>query len=391
MEVHSFKEKKMDHILNENHRRLKEKTRSFVKNELSSEIAVAIEATDEFPFELMQKLADQGFWAINVPQEYGGLGGGVIDEMVFFEEITKGLPVLAWTAGDILLYGNNIIKTNGNKAQKKAYLPKLAKGELIFCFALTEPDAGSDAASIQTVAEKENDHYVINGSKIFISGAGVADIAVTNTRTAPGRYDGITAFLVDTKSAGYRATPIKKLGYKGSNTCEVYYNNVSVAPQNILGGEECLNQGWQQMMRLLNGERLVLSACALGIGEKILADVIGYVHERVKLSRPAGKFQDIEHKVVEMATELEAARQLAYYAAWKETKKIECVRETSMSKYLCAETGKKIAVSAMQIMGNYAYTMACDVQRYFRDVIILSIGGGTTQIQKNIISRTLGL
>jgi acyl-CoA dehydrogenase len=381
----------MDHILTESHRRLKEKTRSFVKKEISSEVAVAIEATDEFPFELMQKLAEQGFWAINVPEEYGGLGGGVIDEMVFFEEVTKGLPVLAWTAGDILLYGNNIIKTNGNNAQKEANLPKLAKGEMIFCFALTEPDAGSDAASIQTAAEKVNDHYVINGSKIFISGAGVADIAVTNTRTAPGRYDGITAFLVDTKSAGYSATPIKKLGYKGSNTCEVYYNNVNVAPQDILGGEECFNQGWRQMMRLLNGERLVLSSCALGISEKILADVIGYVRERVKLGQPAGKFQDIEHKVVEMATELEAARQLAYYAAWKETQKIECVRETSMSKYLCAETGKKIAVAAMQIMGDYAYTMACDVQRYFRDVSILSIGGGTTQIQKNIIAKTLGL
>jgi alkylation response protein AidB-like acyl-CoA dehydrogenase len=329
--------------------------------------------------------------AINVPEEYGGLGGDVIDEMVFFEEITKGLPVLAWTAGDIILYGNNIIKINGNKVQQEAYLPKLAKGKLLFCFALTEPDAGSDAASIQTVAEKANDHYVINGSKIFISGAGVADIAVTNTRTAPGRYNGITAFLVDTQSEGYRATPIKKLGYKGSNTCEVYYNNVIVTPQNILGGEKCLNQGWQQMMRLLNGERLVLSACALGISEKILSDVIQYVRQRVKLSRPAGKFQDIEHKVVEMATELEAARQLAYYAAWMETQKRECVRETSMSKYLCAETGKKIAVSAMQIMGDYACTLACDVQRYFRDVTILSIGGGTTQIQKNIIAKTLGL
>ncbi len=381
----------MDHILTERHRRLKEKTSSFVKKEITSEIAAAIEAADEFPFELMQKLADQGFMRINVPEEYGGLGGGVIDEMVFFEEITKGLPVLAWTAGDIILYGSNIIKTNGNKAQQEAYLPKLARGELIFCFALTEPDAGSDAASIQTVAEKIGDDYIINGSKIFISGAGVADIAVTNTRTAPGRYDGITAFLVDTTSEGYRATPIKKLGYKGSNTCEVYYNNVSVPPQNILGGEECLNQGWRQMMRLLNGERLTLSACALGISERILADVIEYVRERVKLSRPAGKFQDIEHQVVEMATELQAARQLAYYAAWMETRKMECVRETSMSKYLCAETGKKIAVSAMQIMADYAYTMACDVQRYFRDVVILSIGGGTTQIQKNIIAKTLGL
>jgi alkylation response protein AidB-like acyl-CoA dehydrogenase len=391
MAVRSFKEKKMDHILTERHRRLKEKTSSFVTKEIISGIAEAIEAADEFPFELMQKLADQGFMGINVPEEYGGQGGGVIDEMVFFEEITKGLPVLAWTAGDVILYGNNIIKTNGNKAQQEAYLPKLAKGELIFCFALTEPDAGSDAAGIQTTAVKTGDAYIINGSKIFISGAGVADIAVTNTRTAPGRYDGITAFLVDTGTEGYRATPIKKLGYRGSNTCEVYYNNVRVPLHNILGGEECLHQGWQQMMRLLNGERLVLSACALGISEKILADVIEYVRERVKLSRPAGKFQDIEHKVVEMATELEAARQLAYYAAWMETRKMECVRETSMSKYFCAETGKKIAVSAMQIMGNYAYTMACEVQRYFRDVVILSIGGGTTQIQKNIIAKTLGL
>jgi alkylation response protein AidB-like acyl-CoA dehydrogenase len=381
----------MDHILTERHRHLREKTSRFVKEQISSEVAVAIDTTDEFPFELMQKLAQQGFMGINVPEEYGGSGGDVIDEMVFFEEITKGLPVLAWTAGDVILYGNNIIKTNGNKAQQEAYLPKLAKGELIFCFALTEPDAGSDAASIQTSAEKVNEHFVINGSKIFISGAGVADIAVTNTRTAPGRYDGITAFLVDTKSEGYHATSIKKLGYRGSNTCEVYYNNVKVAPQNILGGAECLNQGWRQMMRLLNGERLVLSACALGISERIMADVIGYVQQRLKLSRPAGKFQDIEHKVVEMATELEAARQLAYFAAWKEIHKMDCVRETSMSKYLCAETGKKIALTAMQIMGNYAHTMACDVQRYFRDVSILSIGGGTTQIQKNIIAKTLGL
>lgn len=381
----------MDHNLTSDQRLLREKTRIFVKENLPPEVAAEVEAADEFPHELMNKLSEQGFMGINVPQEYGGLGGGVIEEMLFFQEITIGLPVLAWTAGDIILYGNNIIKTNGNKTQKDAYLPKLAKGELIFCFALTEPDAGSDAASIQTSAEKIDDHYVINGNKMFISGAGVADISVTNARTGPGRYDGITAFLVDTRNEGYSASPIKKLGYKASNTCEVYYNNVPVAPEYILGGEDCLNQGWQQMMRLLNGERLVLSACAIGIGEKILADVVRYVRERVKLGQPAGKYQDIEHKVAEMATELEAARQLAYNAAQMETLKLECVRETSMSKYFCAETGKKIAVSAMQIMGDHAYTMACDVQRYFRDVPILSIGGGTSQIQKNIIAKTLGL
>ena len=241
----------MDHSLTNDQRLLREKTRSFVKENLPPEVAASVEAADEFPHELMNKLSEQGFMGINVPQEYGGVGGGVIEEMVFFEEISKGLPVLAWTAGDIILYGSNIIKTNGNQEQKEAYLSKLARGDMIFCFALTEPDAGSDAASIQTSAEKMNDHYVINGNKMFISGAGVADIAVTNARTGPGRYDGITAFLVDTRSEGYGTSPIKKLGYKGSNTCEVYYNNVTVAPKDILGGEECLNQGGQLMMRLL--------------------------------------------------------------------------------------------------------------------------------------------
>ena len=369
---------------------LREKTRAFVEKEIPGEVAAAVEKADDFPHDLMRKLADQGFMGINVPMEYGGAGGSVIEEMIFFEEISKGLPVLAWTAGDVILYGNNIIKTNGNQAQKSAYLPRLAKGEMLFCFALTEPDAGSDAASIQTAAEKVNGHYVINGSKIFISGAGVADIAVTNTRTASPKYKGITSFLVDTRSAGYRASPIKKLGYRGSNTCEVYYKDVAVAPEAILGGEACLNQGWYQMMRLLNGERLVLSACALGIGEKILSRLIAHVKDRVICGQPAGKYQDMEHQVVEMVTELEAARRLAAYAAWKESRKMECVRETSMTKYLCTETAKKIAVNAMQIMGDRAYAMDCDVQRYFRDVPVLSVGGGTTQIQKNIIAKTLG-
>jgi acyl-CoA dehydrogenase len=381
----------MDHELTPQQKALRDKIRLFVEREIPEEKAVAVEAADVFPHDLMAKLADEGFFGINVPEAYGGQDGTVIEEMIFFEEISKALPVLAWTAGDVILYGNNIIKTNGNDAQKEAYLPRLVKGEMLFCFALTEPDAGSDAASIRTSAEPKDDHWVINGNKMFISGASVADIAVTNTRTAPSSYKGITSFLVDTRSPGYKTSPIKKLGYKGSDTCEVVYDNVSVPEDGILGGKDCLHQGWYQMMRLLNGERLVLSACALGIAERILSHLVPFVKERAAMATPAGRYQDVEHKVAALATEVEAARRLANYAAWMVTEDKPCVRETSMTKYFCAETGKKVAVEAMRIMGNSAWVADSSVQRFFRDVPVLSVGGGTSQIQKNIIAKTLGL
>ncbi len=381
----------MDYSFTKSQLELREKTAAFVATEIPRDVASEVDRSGEFPHDLMKKLGEQGFWKINIPEKYGGNGGSIVDLMVFFEEISKGLPVLSWTAGDVLLYGNNILKVNGNEAQRQKYLPRLAKGELTFCFALTEPDAGSDAANIQTAAVRDGDDYVINGSKMFISGASVADISVTNTRTGPDRYGGITSFLVDTSSEGYSATPIKKLGYKGSDTCEVYYKDVKVSTDDILGGEECLNKGWHQMMRLLNGERLVLSACAIGIMNTVIKECVTYVKKRKKIVGGGVRFQDTEHKIAEMATQMEAARQLAFYAAWMMTKEMECVKETSMSKYFCADTGKKIALMGMEIMGAEGYTMASSVQQFFRDIPILAIGGGTSQIQKNVIAKTLGL
>ena len=381
----------MDYSFTKSQQELREKTAAFVAKEIPREVAREVDRTGEFPHDLMKKLGEQGFWKINIPQKYGGDDGTILDLMIFFEEISKGLPVLSWTAGDVLLYGNNILKVNGNEAQREKYLPRLAKGELMFCFALTEPDAGSDAANIQLSAVQDGDDYVLNGSKMFISGASVSHIAVTNTRTSPDRYRGVTSFLVDTSSPGYSATPIKKLGYKGSDTCEVYYKDVRVSQDDILGGPECLNQGWHQMMRLLNGERLVLSACAIGIMQTVIKECVTYLQARKKRTGAAIRYQDTEHKIAEMATSMEAARQLAYYSAWMMMKGMECVKETSMSKYLCADTGKKIALMGMEIMGADGYAMESSVQQFFRDIPILSIGGGTSQIQKNVIAKTLGL
>lgn len=380
----------MEYLLKAHQIELKEKTVSFVRKEISSEVARKVDQQDLFPHELMNKLGSEGFWKINIPEEYGGQGGNVIDLMIFFEEISKALPVLAWTAGDVLLYGNNIIKVNGSKKQQDKFLPRLAQNEMKFCFALTEPDAGSDAANIRTTAENLNGRYVINGSKVFISGASVSDIAVTNTRTGEDRYRGITSFLVDTQRPGYKTTPVKKIGYKGSDTCEVFYNDVEVSADDILGGEECLNRGWGQIMRLLNNERLVLSACALGISDTILKEVIRAVKNKVKNARVAGQYQDLEHEVVEMAVCLESARSLAYRAAWLEAEGKECVKETSMTKYYCAETGKKVAWMGVRILGEEVQNTHNYTQRLFRDIPVLAIGGGTSQIQKNIISKILG-
>jgi len=381
----------MDFSLTEEQTMLKDTIRRFMETEVPREVAVEIDEKDEFPHELLQKLCDLGFMGINVPEEYGGQGGNIIDEMIFFEEISKRLPVLAWAAGNIILYGSAIIGVNGSDEQKKQYLPRLAKGELIFAYALTEPNAGSDAASIQTKAVLKDGYYVLNGTKMFITGAGVSDITVTNARTAESRFGGITDFLVDTRSGGYSARPIKDLGYRGSNTCEVYYDDVKVPVENILGGPEKLNNGWSQMMRLLNSERLLLSACALGIGQGAFEYALNYSKEREQFGKPIGRFQAIQHMLVEMATELEAARQLAYYAAWRDTQHMEAVKETSMSKYYCTEVAKKVCLQGVQILGGYGYAMEYDAQRYLRDVVVLPIGGGTTQIQKNIIGAQLGL
>jgi alkylation response protein AidB-like acyl-CoA dehydrogenase len=381
----------MDFNLTEEQKLLRNSLREFLEGECPRELVREYDEKGEYPHELLKKLANLGYMGICVPEKYSGVGGNAIDSFIVYEEISRAMSLLAWAMGNITLYGNEFILYNGNEAQRQYYLPKLVKAETKFAFALTEPDAGSDAASIKTNAVFRDGDYIINGNKMYITGAGVSDIVITAARTAESKYGGITLFMVDSKSEGYSATPLKKLGYHGSNTCEVVYSDVKVSPENILGGPEGLNQGWDQMMKLLNGERLALSACALGIGQAALDDALQYAKKRVQFDQAIGKFQVIQHRLVEMATEMEAARQLAYYAAWKESMHLECIKETSMAKYFATETAKKVALQGMQILGGYGYMMEVDMQRYLRDVVVLTIGGGTTEIQKNIIAKTLGL
>jgi len=371
--------------------KLREKVRDFVEREIPREHARELDKKGEYPHELIQKLADIDLARINIAEEYGGLGCNILDLMIVFEEIGKRFPTLCWAFGNILLYGNEIIGVNGSKEQKEKFLPKLAKGQLKFCFALTEPNAGSDAASIKTKAVFEDGNYIINGNKMFISGAGVSNYAVTFARTAEPKYDGITSFVVDTSLDGYSAKPLEKLGHHGSDTCEVNYDNVKVLPENILGGVDFLNKGWWQEMKLLNQERLVLSACALGIATAAFEDALLYAKEKMQRGEFKKDMQAIQHQLADMATSVEAIRQLINAAAWKETQNMKPVKETSMSKYYSAETTKKIVMQGLNILGADGSLMRHDMQRYLRDIMIYSIGGGTSQIQKNIIYKTLGV
>lgn len=368
-----------------------EVSRDFVEREIPAEVARRIDQRDEYPHDLLRKFSQTGLFGVNISEEYGGMGGGTVDALPIYEELSRRLPVLAWVIGNIMLYGNEIIGNNGDAAQKRQYLPALARGERHFSFALTEPEAGSDAANISTRAEFRDDCYRITGTKIFITGAGVSDVVVTLARTAPSRYRGITAFLVNSSTEGFSANPFDKLGYRGSNTCEVHYENVEVPPCDILGGEEFLNQGWSQMMTLLASERLALSACALGIGRGALDAATSYAKSHFSFDGGRGRHQAVQHSLVEMATELEAARSLTYHAASLERQGVECLRETSMSKYFATETAKKIALRGVEMLGEDGGTTECELQRFLRDVIALCIGGGTTEIQKNIVAKTMGL
>ena len=370
---------------------IRQETRRFVEDEISFDFARQVDEQDIYPDALMRKFSQTGLWGINIAAQYGGMGLHSVDAMPIYEELSRRLPVLAWVIGNIMLYGNDIIGVNGSESQKERFLPDLAEGKLRFSFALTEPDAGSDAANIATRALLQDGAYWITGSKMFITGAGVSDYVVTLTRTAPSRYKGITAFVVDAKIPGYSASPLKKLGYHGSNTCAVHYENVRVLPAEILGGEAGLNQGWLHMTSLLNSERLALSACALGIGQAALDETILYCKQHYRFSHPNGQYQSIQHAIAEMATELEAARRLAYHAASLVRQNVECLKETSMSKYFTTETAKKIALRGIDLLGSEGGTLAYNLQRYLRDVLVLTIGGGTSQIQKNIIAKQIGL
>ncbi|TDA69527.1 MAG: acyl-CoA dehydrogenase [Clostridia bacterium] len=364
--------------------------RSFVNKECPREYIRMLDEREEYPVDLLKKMVDLGWVGLPFPEEYGGSGGNILDMILVLEELARGAFPAASALASCWMFAGFPIMIAGKEEQRKYYIPKLIRGELKFAFSLTEPNAGSDAAAISTRAEPKGDKFTINGTKMFCSSAHVADkiLLVARTDKSVSAPKGTTIFLVDTKAPGLQMRRIPTLGRRFSGTFELVLEEVEVGAKDILGE---LNKGWPSLMQFLTVERICSAALSTGCAKAAVDDASQYARERYQFGRPISKFQVIQHKIVDMQIAVDSARMLTYRAAWLAKEGRKCTKEASMAKAAAAQAWMLASMEGLQIMGGYGYTMEYDMQRYFRDAKFASIGGGTAEIQRNIVARELGL
>lgn len=369
---------------------MRDMIRKFVQNEIEP-IAAETDRTHQFPMETFKKMASLGLTGIPIPEEWGGGSGTYLDFAIFVEELAK---VCASTAVIMSVHtGLGCMSTYlyGSQRVKEKYLKSLATGEIVGAYALTEPNAGSDAASIKCKAEDKGDHFLINGSKIFITNGGIATTYCTFVKTdqtqGPGK--GITCLIIEKDTPGFSMSkPVQKMGMNGSPTVELYFEDCKVPKENVLGE---INDGFKVAMGLLAGGRITIAAQGLGIGEGALAYTSKYIKERVQFGKPLAANQGVQFMIADMATALDAAQLLVYRAAWLKDNSLPHNKEASMAKKFATDTGMEVTTNCVQLMGGYGYCSEFPVERMMRDVKITQIYEGSNQIQRMIIGReTLG-
>lgn len=341
-----------------------------------------------FPVNTMHMLGEYGFMGVLVPEEYGGVGLGYQEYISIIQEISKicgsiGLSVAAHNS----LCTNHIL-TFGTEDQKQKYLPKLASGEWIGAWGLTEPNTGSDAMRMQTVGEKDGDYYIINGMKSWITHGKSGNIAVLLVRTGDMLDSrGITAFAIEKGTPGFKSgNKENKLGMRSSETVQLLFENCRVHKDQIIGKE---GEGFIQAMKILDGGRISIAANALGIAKGAYEASVNYANERQQFGKPISRFQAIAFKVADMATKIEAAEMLTRKAGWLKDNGKEHTKIAAMAKYRASETSVEVATEAVQIYGGYGYTKDYPVEKYYRDSKLTTIGEGTSEIQKLVISRKI--
>jgi acyl-CoA dehydrogenase len=342
------------------------------------------------PREPYEALARQGWFGLMIPPEYGGSGGSTIDLAILLEEAGRHFEELGMWLFRTLTYGAYAVSQHGTKAQKDKLLPRVLSGELSFCFGLTEPHSGSDAAALATKATRSGDGYVISGQKVFTSGMDISDYCLLITRTTAGgrKQEGITNFLVDTTLPGIEVRKIKTLGQRAIGTTQVFYNDVAV-PQDAVLGE--VDGGWDLVDAYLWYERLCLSAARTGAASAAFDYALDYAKNRKQFGKRIGDFQAISHKLADMKVMLDVSRMLVYRFAWLMTEGKATRADAAVLKLYTGETYKSVSDLGLQILGGYGYCMEYPMQRFFRDSRLAVIGGGTSEIQRNIIARGLGL
>jgi alkylation response protein AidB-like acyl-CoA dehydrogenase len=341
-----------------------------------------------FPVELFKKLGELGLMGVLVPSEYGGSGFGYFEYVTAIVELTKldpgiGLSMAAHNSlctGHILMFGN--------EEQKKKYIPKLATCEYLGAWGLTEPNTGSDAGNMRTVAEEDGDYYILNGAKNFITHGVSGDVAVVIARTGEvGDSHGMTAFIIERGTPGFKGGRKEdKLGMRSSETAEMIFEDCRVHKSQVLGE---VGDGFIQSMKILDGGRISIAALSLGIAEGALEASIQYSKERHQFNKPISSFQGISFKLADMATQVEAARLLIYQASDMKNKGKKISRESAMAKLYASEVSVSVSNEAVQIFGGYGFTKDYPVEKFYRDAKLCTIGEGTSEIQKLVISREI--
>lgn len=344
--------------------------------------------TQHFPAELFHKMGTLGLMGVLVPESYNGAGFGYIEYVTAIVELSKLDPSvgLSMAAHNSLCTGH--IMAHGNEEQKRKYLPKLATGEWIGAWGLTEPNTGSDAGNMRCVAVQDGDHWVINGTKNFITHGRTGDVAVLIARTGEvGDSHGMTAFIIERGIPGFAGGKKEnKLGMRASETAEMVFTDCRVHKDQVIGK---VGDGFIQAMKVLDGGRISIAALSLGIAEGAYLAALQYSKERHQFNKPISTFQAIAFKLAEMATELEAAKLLTYRAAWMKDNGQNVTIESAMAKYYASEACVRIANEAVQIFGGYGYVKDFPAEKYYRDSKLCTIGEGTSEIQKLVISRKL--
>ncbi|MBH8597876.1 MULTISPECIES: acyl-CoA dehydrogenase [unclassified Thermoactinomyces] len=377
----------MDLRLTDEQAMMRKMVRDFACEEITPLIS-RMEENDEFPRALISKMGEIGLMGIPVPEEYGGAGADFLSYILAIEEIAKvSAAVSVILAVHTSVCTLPILKC-GTEEQKQKYVTRLASGEQVGAFALTEPHAGSDAARIRTGARRVGDKYILNGSKVFITNAEAADVFLTFAVTDPSRgKKGITAFIVDRDTPGFRVgEKEKKMGLHGSGTCELIFEEAEVPAENRLGEE---GEGYKVALSNLAGGRIGIAAQALGIAQGAFDAALSYAKERNQFGKPIAKQQAIQFKLADMATEIEAARLLTYRAADLRAQGKHCRLEAAMAKRFATDVAMKTAVEAVQIFGGYGYTREFPVERFFRDAKVTQIYEGTNEIQRIVIANEL--
>jgi alkylation response protein AidB-like acyl-CoA dehydrogenase len=373
--------------LSEEHELLRRTVREFAEARIAP-VAEELDREHRFPYEIVAELAELGLMGIPIPEEYGGGGGDTLSYTLAIEELTRIDSSVAITVAAHTSLGTMPIFLYGNEAQKRKWLPELASGKKLAAFGLTEPDAGSDAGATRTTAELRDGKWLVNGSKIFITNAGT-DISACVTITAKTGDEEISNLIVPNGTEGYEiSAPMRKMGWNAADTRELSFRDCEVPEGNLLGER---GAGYRQFLEILDGGRISIGAMGLGLAQGAYELAATYARERQQFGQPISKFQAIQFKLADMATEIEAGRGLVYKAAWLKDQGRPFAQAAAMAKLYTGELAHRVANQSLQIHGGYGYMDEYAISRLYRDQKVLEIGEGTNEVQRLVIARHLGL